>query len=564
MPRNGSGVYALPSGSTAVSGETALAATHNTPLVDIQTDLNTDRPLVAGGTGASTAEDARTNLAAAGSYPTKAAAQAASIGATVQDFILAGYSTAGDGGYARYKRAASEPSHNGKLQSIDGAWWEIDAPGGVNVRQFGAVGDNSTDDAVALQAALDWADAVGGGTVTFPVPNASGAWYSTVELEIKDRTRVIFEGSGGAGSASNENYLRFSADPSNGVKVSAFKGVYIEGMAIDMQDMNSTAVGFFCDRTWHGSYDKIIVFNTDQVGQTGISIKGDTGNGNYYNVWTNCNVTGTGGTPGGGWKLEGFTGGTPVNLTSQRFVGCSTSAVNVGWDISHYASGIVFIDARAEQCISHGFSINDDSGSAIQMFGGEITGNGGYGVEGDGLAVIHEVSFGSNTSGDIDHSQGRMTQYEKGQLRQRTQALTASDQLNPDTLPIRVTAAGAITMASNPQVLDGLESGQLLLLTGSSNTNTVTFVDGNGLRLAGNADATLALDDTLLLKFDVAAGDWEEVARTVRAPRPFTVTNYTDNNSIDANAVTTAQLADFVASLVLEFQGRGLLRGTVT
>ena len=62
MARNGSGVYSLPAGSTVTDGQTATASQHNTPLQDLETDMNTARPVVAGGTGASTASAARTNL----------------------------------------------------------------------------------------------------------------------------------------------------------------------------------------------------------------------------------------------------------------------------------------------------------------------------------------------------------------------------------------------------------------------------------------------------------------------------------------------------------------------
>ena len=66
MARNGSGVYSLPAGSTVTNGDTSDATDVNTPLQDIETDLNTPRPVVAGGTGASSASAARTNLAAPG------------------------------------------------------------------------------------------------------------------------------------------------------------------------------------------------------------------------------------------------------------------------------------------------------------------------------------------------------------------------------------------------------------------------------------------------------------------------------------------------------------------
>lgn len=62
MSRNGSGVYSLPAGSTATTGQTIEASTHNTPLADIEADMNIARPIVAGGTGATTAAGARTNF----------------------------------------------------------------------------------------------------------------------------------------------------------------------------------------------------------------------------------------------------------------------------------------------------------------------------------------------------------------------------------------------------------------------------------------------------------------------------------------------------------------------
>src|SRR5690625_2376595 len=49
-----------------------------------------------------------------------------------------GYTTPGDGGGALYKRMASEPSHNSKVQSADGSWW-------VPVVPFGYTFDSVAD-----------------------------------------------------------------------------------------------------------------------------------------------------------------------------------------------------------------------------------------------------------------------------------------------------------------------------------------------------------------------------------------------------------------------------------
>lgn len=55
-------MYSLPGVYLATTGETATAAQHNTPLEDIEADMNTARPVVAGGTGATTAAGARSGL----------------------------------------------------------------------------------------------------------------------------------------------------------------------------------------------------------------------------------------------------------------------------------------------------------------------------------------------------------------------------------------------------------------------------------------------------------------------------------------------------------------------
>lgn len=62
MPRNGSGVYSKPAGTTAVPNTTIESAKYNQLLDDIAADLNTARPIVAGGTGATSVTAAQTAL----------------------------------------------------------------------------------------------------------------------------------------------------------------------------------------------------------------------------------------------------------------------------------------------------------------------------------------------------------------------------------------------------------------------------------------------------------------------------------------------------------------------
>lgn len=82
-------------------------------------------------------------------FTTRSAVASATITSTPQFLRTSGYAVIGDGGHALYKRVGSQPAHAGKVQSTDGAWWEI-ADQEINVRMFGAKGDGSTNDSAAF------------------------------------------------------------------------------------------------------------------------------------------------------------------------------------------------------------------------------------------------------------------------------------------------------------------------------------------------------------------------------------------------------------------------------
>lgn len=73
------------------------------------------------GTGTITESEGATR-----NFDSRAAVAAARIPGSTNAVYTLGYASAGDGGAARYKRVALEPSHAGKIQSLDGAWWELD------------------------------------------------------------------------------------------------------------------------------------------------------------------------------------------------------------------------------------------------------------------------------------------------------------------------------------------------------------------------------------------------------------------------------------------------------
>lgn len=69
-----------------------------------------------------------------------------------------GYTDNGDGGGGLYVRVPVEPTHAGKFQSYDGAWWEL-RERFPNALQFGAIDDGlTTDDTAALNRLADYSN----------------------------------------------------------------------------------------------------------------------------------------------------------------------------------------------------------------------------------------------------------------------------------------------------------------------------------------------------------------------------------------------------------------------
>jgi hypothetical protein len=140
----------------------------------------------------------------AATVDTYAEAEATAFGGALQSIILMGYTAPGDyGNGACYTRVDAEPATTGgKLRSTDrylsdgttddtdGGWWLLTNPV-LCPGYFGAVGDGTTDDAVAWQNCLDFAGERGGGTVF----HAKG-YTSDVSVELEMPSDITITGGG--------------------------------------------------------------------------------------------------------------------------------------------------------------------------------------------------------------------------------------------------------------------------------------------------------------------------------------------------------------------------------
>src|SRR5690606_14102532 len=91
------------------------------------------------------------------------------------------YSSVGVGG-ALYKRAVSEPSHAGKVQSADGAWWEI-AEDQIDTCALGADNSGASDSTQSIRDGISV-----GIALRLPVTASPGDYriQSTINPQVDD------------------------------------------------------------------------------------------------------------------------------------------------------------------------------------------------------------------------------------------------------------------------------------------------------------------------------------------------------------------------------------------
>ena len=123
-------------------------------------------------------------------YETRAAVAAATIPGSYNYVRTAGYVLAGDLGGGLYKRVASEPSHAGKVQSADGAWWEL-ATNEADPRKFGGIVD-AADNTQPLLDTFAYAKAK-----NVPIKIPSGVWITAQPLPIFHWMQLSGEGAFG-------------------------------------------------------------------------------------------------------------------------------------------------------------------------------------------------------------------------------------------------------------------------------------------------------------------------------------------------------------------------------
>ena len=97
-----------------------------------------------------------------------------------------------------------------------------------------------------------------------------------------------------------------------------------------------------------------------------------------------------------------------------------------------------------------------------------------------------------------------------------TQSLLAAGQIDLETYDFNpvVGSGGAVVLVSNPQILAAVvDSGTTIIryIKGTSNANTLTISDGNGVKL-GASKRIMSLNDILAVYFDPITSLWHEIS----------------------------------------------------
>lgn len=298
-------------------------------------------------------------------FDTKADVEAASIADIVKSIQINDYYTAGDGGGATYNRVGSDPSHNLKVLSLDGAWWELvpDSHGYINVKQAGAKGDNVTDDGQAFIDALSFASLIpvtsSSRNATYGVivpPSPTKYYLGANTLELKRTVHLVGQGSGQAGGTPSA--LRWDANVT-GIIVHAYNTIGAGKEAL------GGAGNLSADST------KIEGLHLFSDGGTIASVTDDT---KGHGIWLRSRAVIV------DLKVTSFPG-NGINIVATSGSGDDAREGN--------ANNWVIERARIEFCHLNGIFVDGADVNAGHCIGADCSGNGRWG--------IHDTSFLGNT-----------------------------------------------------------------------------------------------------------------------------------------------------------------------
>ena len=291
---------------------------------------------------------------------------------------------------------------------------------GINVKEYGAVGDGVTDDTAAIQAALDAAHIAGGGVIFFPEGT-----YLTDQLSVYSNTILTGTGNGSVLKLSvgaEEQHLLFIGDGEEYITIQILKldgnranNAYNYSKIIQNYGGNYVTVqnchvtSGYSDGIWfaHGAINCRAINNyVDDCGN-GIKV---ASNGTIIsgNTVINCGTTGI-------WLESSATAGHNDGvICSGNYVDgkdTTTYGIRLGGGI-FAGDNVHIINNTIIDCVNHGISTttsDDEAFNNILIQGNVCT---GHGINGISITPDAAHTFLNSTiSGNICNDNGNRGMY---------------------------------------------------------------------------------------------------------------------------------------------------------
>lgn len=269
-----------------------------------------------------------------------------------QTVYVEGYYTPGDGGGGNYFYVAGSTSaDNGGTVIVakDGARWKLSIQDTISVRQFGAKGDGTTNDATAIQSAINWAlnaqvSALYAPAGIYRVTTSITASISGIRSfalfgDGPDVTEFFFDGAANGFSFTTQSgNWWFDVSPSTSLDFYKFSvtttnlntgtGFYINGGSLEGRPAKKTTftdVTFRSKNSFTQGWAKFThIYNTGNVWFTDCRwIQG--GPGNFGNI---------------GCYIEGTEAGGP---TAFNFTSCESVYGNIWVQCGNYCEGLYLV-----------------------------------------------------------------------------------------------------------------------------------------------------------------------------------------------------------------------------
>ncbi|MDE2233361.1 MAG: hypothetical protein KGJ90_04605 [Patescibacteria group bacterium] len=294
---------------------------------------------------------------------------------SINQVYLQGYYTNGDGGEGSfyYNSSDNSSSDNGGTIIVDAAnhrYYRQTEGGAYSIKWFGAKGDNSTDDTVAMQAAINAAAALAGGNDVYA---PRGTFITSSGLSIPNAANdpdgiegsVRFFGTGIRstiikGTGNNAVFL-FNGTSGSSLAFASLEKLTIAGSWNSTSGSgNTSSVGISLNYGYRNTFRDVQIWSCYAGFYSQFSYECEVSN-------VNCDGESTGTYCYNGFFLDAVSAGN--NNNAFKFVDCvAYDCRNNGWNMIGFAGG-TWTSCRAEACVGTGWMLGGSGVLTPVQFG---------------------------------------------------------------------------------------------------------------------------------------------------------------------------------------------------